>query len=895
MNLPDTCRPPQPAINLDPWMLELSRLGKNPANYRDILKMLKELTSSGFDQGFYIDDLIKDTSRGIDALLTHSWQQFGFADEAVALLAVGGYGRQELHPSSDIDILVLLDSPEDPTIAERLSAYITFLWDTGLDIGQSVRTVTQCHEEGGKDVTVATNLFESRLITGAENLYSQLQEILNQPDFWPSQAFFSEKLAELKARHHRFADSSYRLEPNLKENPGGLRDLHTLAWITKRHFGVTTLRELVGQQFINQEEYDTLCSARDFLWKVRFGLHRLSGRKDDRVLLDLQKPLSRQLGYTAENEIQAVEDMMQHYYRSVTNIARISEMLLQHFEEEILLCNTPTNIIRLNDRFQLRNGYIEITAADVFTRHPPSLLEIFLLLQQHREAKGIRAATIRSIRNSIPLIDEQFRNDPVCHELFLEILRRPRGIYHDFRRMNAYGILAAYIPQFAAIVGRMQFDMFHIYTVDEHTLMVLRYVRRLSDPTRADEIPEGTELFSRLRKPKLLYLAALFHDIGKGRGGDHSKLGAVDAEQFCKRHSLDRRDTQLVTWLVRTHLLMSMIAQRKDITDMEVIEEFANEVKTRERLTYLYLLTISDIRGTNMELWNGWKASLLSSLYHRTRQWLESTTSPSESQVAIELSTRELVASLLTRAGWAREQVEAIWHNFHPEYFQRHSAETIEWHTTLLLQRQPDDKVLVDIKPETDHGTTDVTIYTEVNPILFSLITSVMEQLSLNVVDARIYTTRDRMAVDTFSVLDECGEACDDQYRLEQVKNRLMSALTDPDSSFAPAPVKMTRRQKSFDIPLTIEFTNPPNKPFTILEVSALDQRGLLANIAAALYATGTRTLMARISTIGERAEDILHITTRQRQPLAETEQAVLEKKLREILEPMSPDRALPG
>ncbi|HFD86852.1 MAG TPA: [protein-PII] uridylyltransferase, partial [Gammaproteobacteria bacterium] len=516
MNLPDTCRAPQPAIDLTSWLEHLAKLEKQPADYRQLLQELKALTYDGFDQGLYIDDLIKDTSLAMDALLTHSWNQFGFGDhpDDIALAAVGGYGRQELHPSSDIDILILLRRADDAAIREQVSIYITFLWDTGLDIGQSVRTIEQCYEEGKNDVTVATNLFESRLITGSTDLYQQMQAVLVEPDFWPSTDFFTEKVAELKARHHRFADSSYRLEPNLKENPGGLRDLHTLAWITKRHFGVNTLRELIGHEFINQDEYNTLCGARDFLWMVRFGLHRISGRKDDRVLLDLQKPLSRLLGYDNENEIRAVEEMMQHYYRAVTNIARISEMLLQHFEEEILLSRAPAVIFPINERFQLRNGYLEVTRDKVFIDYPPALLEIFLLLQRHKEARGIRAATIRLIRNSVKLIDEEFRNDPRCHELFLELLRRPRGIYHDFRRMNAYGILEAYIPAFKQIVGRMQFDMFHIYTVDEHTLMVLRYVRRLSDTKRANEAPEATELFSKLRNPKLLYLAALFHDLG---------------------------------------------------------------------------------------------------------------------------------------------------------------------------------------------------------------------------------------------------------------------------------------------------------------------------------------------------------------------------------------------
>lgn len=882
MSLSDSCRLPEPSLDLTPWLDQLAQLDTDAARYRNLLGQLQELTFKGFDQGEYIDDLLKDRSRAIDALLTHSWRRFGFDDEpGLALLAVGGYGRQELHPASDIDILILLDSPNDAAVGDKLSAYITFLWDTGLDIGQSVRSTEECYLEGKKDVTVATNLFESRLITGSEHLATQLQVVMARPDFWPSQRFFSAKLDELKQRHQRFGDSSYRLEPNLKENPGGLRDLHTLAWITKRHFGVSALRDLIGHQFIDNDEYNTLCSARDFLWRVRFGLHRLGQRKDDRVLLDLQRPLARLLGYNTGNEIRDVENMMQEYYRAVTNIARISEMLLQHFEEEILMTDAPAKIIALNERLQLRNGFLEIRHPDVFQQHPSTLLELFLQLQRHPEARGIRASTIRAIRHSIPLIDENFRNDPACHQLFLDLLRRPRGIYHDFRRMNNYGILAAYIPAFADIVGRMQFDMFHIYTVDEHTLMVLRYVRRLSTADHADEVPEATELFGTLRKPKLLYLAALFHDIGKGRGGDHSELGAVDAEAFCHQHGLEPGDTELVTWLVKSHLTMSMIAQRKDITDMDVIEAFARDVETVERLTYLYLLTISDIRGTNMELWNGWKASLLSSLYHRTRRWLETaaTSNPSESQVTLTLNARKLAQSMLQRDGWSNEQIQTIWKNLHDEYFQRHEADIIHWQTQLLLQRS-NALPLVDIKPETEHGTSDVTIYTKVDPALFSVITAILEQLGLNIVDAHVYTTRNGMALDTFSVLDDNGKACDDPYRLKQLRERLEEALKNLQSSFALTPAKLTRRHKSFDVPTTIRFENIPNKPYTIVEVSALDQRGLLANIAAALYKTGTRTRLAKIATIGERAEDILYVTTSAKSQLTDSEQAALKKEL---------------
>ncbi|MCY4348594.1 MAG: [protein-PII] uridylyltransferase, partial [Thiotrichales bacterium] len=583
---------------------------------RDAVAAMRTCLETRFLQGESVTALVEARSRFVDQVLALAWHRFGLDDdERRALVAVGGYGRGELHPGSDIDLLILTRRAMRGDERERVNGFLAFLWDIGLAVGSSVRTVRECMNEARSDVTVATNLMDGRLVGGSAVLCVRMRERTGPPHIWSSRRFFEAKMAEQRARHHRFDDTGYNLEPNVKEGPGGLRDIQTIAWVTKRHFGAVTLAELVDRGFLTTEELDTLESGRRFLWRVRFALHVLTRRPEDRLLFDHQRRLAEMLGFEDDAERLGVERLMKRYYREVMELSRLNEMLLEHFEEAILHARHRDRIKPLNRRFQAVNGYLEVTRKDVFHRYPFALLEVFLLLQQHPDLEGVRASTIRLIRANRHRIDDRFRADLRARSLFLEILRQPRGINHELRRMHRYGILGAYLPVFGQVAGQMQYDLFHVYTVDEHSLFVVRNLRRFADPARHHEFPHCADIFARLPKPELIYVAGLFHDIAKGRNGDHSELGSDLVREFCARHGFGRYDTDLVAWLVQHHLLMSITAQRRDISDPEVVSEFARTVGDHVHLDYLYLLTIADIRGTNPGLWNDWKDALLHDLY----------------------------------------------------------------------------------------------------------------------------------------------------------------------------------------------------------------------------------------------------------------------------------------
>ena len=585
---------------------------------------LKQLYRDGVD----VEDIVYGRAALIDQLLSCLFDHY-FSDlnQPIALIAVGGYGRGELHPASDIDLMLLLQDKEDEQTGEAIEKFITTLWDSRLEIGQSVRTVEECVTEASNDITVATNILEARLLSGDAELFSQMQEQTGPDKIWDDQSFFQAKVEEQIQRNGKFNDTAYNLEPNIKEGLGGLRDIQMIGWVAKRHFGASSLQDLVEHNFLRQYELDTLLEGQHLLWRIRCSLHYLSGRREDRLLFDYQHQLAIEFGYK-DDETQprsniAIEQFMQQYYRTVMELERLNEMLLQLFREAIIYRDRPSEPVVINESFQIRHGYIEVTHENVFKDNPTTLLELFLVNELHPEIQGVRAETIRLIRENCHLIDDEFRQSDDARRIFIHIMRQSRGITHEFRRMNRYGILAAYIPAFAQIVGRMQYDLFHAYTVDQHTLFVLRNLRRLAVPEFCHEFPLASGISHHLKKPELLYLAGLFHDIAKGRQGDHSELGAEDALKFCLDHSLSQEDSELVSWLVRSHLLMSITAQRKDISDPDVIAEFTETVQTLERLDYLYLLTMCDIRATNPKQWNSWKDNLLVELYNKTAQVLQ--------------------------------------------------------------------------------------------------------------------------------------------------------------------------------------------------------------------------------------------------------------------------------
>lgn len=845
----------------------------DPAPFSKVLKTAGQALEQAFREGEPADVLVHGRAAIVDQVLRQAWRGFGLDQgESVALIAVGGYGRGELHPGSDIDLLVLQDEQASAEQDTALSGFLTFLWDIGLPVGHSVRTLAQCLTLAQQDVTIATNLMESRLLAGPEALLAAMHERCGPKHTWPSDEFFAAKWREQEIRHHKFGDSAYKLEPNVKEGPGGLRDIQTVGWVAKRHLQAASLHELVDHGFLTEDEYRTLMDGQSYLWRVRFALHMLSGRAEDRLLFDYQIPLAELFGYRDQDHNLAVEQFMQAYYRRVMELERLNEMLLQLYQEVILYADEPAEPAPINRRFQVRKGFLEVTHARVFKRHPYALLELFLIMEQHPELKGVRAATIRLIRQYRGLIDNTFRDNLVNRSLFMEILRQPAGITHVLRRMNRYGVLAAYWPSFARIVGRMQYDLYHVYTVDEHTLFVLSNVRRLEVNLDARELPLGTKLIKEIPKLEILYLAALFHDIAKGREGDHSELGAQEAQAFCLEHGLSKYDARMVAWLVRHHLLMSVTSQRKDISDPDVINAFAKTVGSIPRLNYLYLLTVADMRGTNPDLWNIWKDSLLIQLYHAAlhaiRRGLDNPIVHEE--IIEELRTTAL--QLLQDQQLPRAGCEWLWAEFSDEYFLRHSADEVAWHTQAILKAEHLREPLVVVRQLTARGGSEIFIYTRDHDHLFAQITTVLSNLRLNILEARIITTHHGRTLDTFLVLDESGQPVSDGYPMEEIVQALKRSLRHPQQPPAEVRRRAPLRMRHFSIDTQISFETAPNSDSTLMELVTADHPGLLSKVGKAFIDSQVLVNNARILTIGARAEDMFYITGLNRRPITRAE-----------------------
>jgi [protein-PII] uridylyltransferase len=846
----------------------LAATGNPLIPFKDCLKHGQAVIRKEFENGVGAPDLIRGRSWQIDQLLQRTWSRFmGQAAEQLALVAVGGYGRSELMPGSDVDLLILLPDNENGQYDRNITALLTFLWDTGLEVGHSVRTIKDCIEQSLADITVATNIMEARLLAGSESLFIRMQESTAPAKIWNSQDFFEVKSREQRSRYNKYHNTAYNLEPNIKEGPGGLRDIQMIAWVANRHFGTASLEQLVDRDFLTRKEYATLIDGRDLLWNIRFALHTATGRGEDRLLFDYQRTLAKTFGFHDDDNRLGVEAFMKQYYRTIMELSRLNEMLLQLFHENILHPEGPGEPVIINKRFQSRDGYIEISNDRVFSKQPFALLEIFLLLEQDPDLRGVRAGTIRAIRQHCHLVDEEFRSDIRARSLFMEIIRQPQGITHELRRMNTYGILAAYLPAFENIVGLMQYDLLHIYTVDEHILTVIRNMRRFTVHEFALEYPLCSHVIATLPKLELLYLAGLFHDIAKGRGGDHSTLGGKDARKFCSQHGLSDYDTDLVTWLVNRHLLMSSTAQREDISDPVVVNRFAKVMGDTVHLDYLYLLTVADIRGTNPDMWNTWKDALLKQLYYNTRRALQrGLQDPLERAEHIQ-KVRQTATDLL---GDLTPAAAALWDGFGDDYFLRHSPEQLAHHTRLLMDRT-DNSNIVNIQPVTERGGTEIFIFAPTETGLFSRIAAVLDQLGLNVVDAGITTTTDNHILDTFLVLEESGSPVEEgSQRIVEIETALLDELNGKGHRSWRISRRSPRQHRHFPIKTHIEFRLDKLDQRTVMEIVTADRPGLLSRIGRAFADCEIKLLNARIATLGSRAEDVYYITDRNDQPLTE-------------------------
>jgi len=789
----------------------------------------------------------------IDRTLRGLWKQAGLPG-SLALSAVGGYGRGELFPHSDVDLLVLLPHEPDAALKDKLEAFIGGLWDAGLEPGHGVRTIEQCLDESAKDITVQTSLLEARWLAGSRGLFAGFTCAMREQ--LKPQHFFQSKRLEQEQRHGKFQESPYSLEPNLKEAPGGLRDLQAILWISRSAGLGDTWMRLAERELITTVEARRLTGYQSFLNELRIRLHYISGRREDRLLFDYQAALAAQFGHVDTPSKRASEQLMQRYYRTAKAITQLNTLLLQNIALQLFADeDSPPEIF--NERFQAAHELLEARESDLFERQPSAIFESILLLQQHSELKGMSAPTLRGLWRARAWIDESFRRDPSNRALFLKILQQPRGLVHGLRRMNQYSILGRYLPAFGKIVGQMQYDLFHAYTVDQHILNVIRNLRRFTMVEFAHEYPQCSRLMAGFERHWLLYVAALFHDIAKGRGGDHSALGMRDARSFCRAHGLTREDTDLVVFLVEHHLTMSSVAQKQDLSDPDVIQAFANVAKTERRLTALYLLTVADVRGTSPKVWNAWKGKLLEDLFLLARRLLRGDGIGFEQDIQAK---QDEALRLLRLYALSDEVKDKLWNQLDVAYFLRHDAQDIAWQTRTLHYRVDTDRPVVKARLSPIGEGLQVMIYTRDQHDLFARICGYFEQINFSIADARIHTTRHGYALDTFLLL---GPGNNPHYRdmINLIETNLADRLLHQTPLSAPSRGRVSRQLRHF--PITPEVNIRPDEKGAshALSIIAGDRPGLLYAIALVLGKYKINLITAKIVTLGERAEDVFLIS----------------------------------
>ncbi|GIU34423.1 bifunctional uridylyltransferase/uridylyl-removing protein GlnD [Shewanella schlegeliana] len=834
---------------------------------------LNQTILDSFNAKSDIRSIVSTRCQHVDKLLQQQWSAHQLDQFPIALVAVGGYGRGELHPQSDVDLLFLTEGELSQDAEQALSAFIAFIWDAGLEVGHSVRSIEQTLEQGRADITVATNLLESRLLCGPQALFTLLYRNIRQDDFWPSSEFYVAKRDEQAARHSRA--NAFDLEPNLKSCPGGLRDIQTVAWVAMRHFNAERFEELVYHGFLDPVELDELLEAQDFLWRLRCSLHLVSGRDENRLLFDLQPQVAKLMGYEDGTQL-AVEQMMKNYYRTVRRVMELNQMLLQLFKRATLGHIKALEVVPIDENFQRRGKFIESLSSELFD-DPENILNLFLWVAKNSNIQAIYAVTLRSLRRARRAQPQALMYHESCRKLFMQVLRHPRGIV-ALSLMHKHGVLSAYLPAWRAIEGQMQFDLFHAYTVDEHTHRLLLNIESFAQPEQKEEFPLGSVLINQLPKKGLLVLAAIFHDIAKGRGGDHSKLGAIDALEFCKLHGMNDHDGRLVSWLVENHLVMSVTAQRRDISDPDVVADFAEHVRDAVHLSYLYCLTVADICATNERTWNNWKGSLLRDLYFSTQRVLARG---KEKPVDIRARVREHQAKAkkeLLRRGIKEKDLDALWQRFKADYFLRNQPNQIAWHAEAIIKHKQDETLVV-ISKHMTRGGTELFVYGKDKPKLFATVMAILDNKNITVHDASIMTSKDNYALDSFVILEQDGEPVSQLSRIQGIKKTLIKALSN-ETPKLPKFRNLSRKMKPFKVATQVSFPATRSHGKSMMELIALDSPGLLARVGEILYRCEITLLAAKITTIGERAEDFFLLQTADGQQLDDTQQA----KLREAL-----------
>ena len=848
---------------------------------RQLLGDVDRALATAFRDGADASALARRRGESVARIVAHVWMACLGDVAGAALFAVGGFGRGLLFPYSDVDLLALVQAPE-PARLRALEQFFATLWDVGLKVGHAVRDPAQCRALAAQDASVFTSLLDAHRLAGDPAFDARLRAIVEDPALWPPQEYLAARLAERNARHARFDDTAYNLEPNLKDGPGGLRTLDSLRWMGRRLAHANDLSDMVVEGLLDPAEQAALEQSEAVLRRYRYALHLEAGRAEERLLFDYQRALAARLGFEDEHEKNlGVEQFMQGYYRAASQVERLGVQVAERFEEMLELPDEAvpvgTDFIRYGKRLAARDPQL-------FMRRPAALVEIFIARMDQPGVVGFSADTMRRIHQATAAHGDALADDREVLTVFLQLLRRGAPAVEALWRMNRHGLLAAILPAFGKVFGRMQYDLFHVYTVDEHTLRVLRNLARFADPAAQREFPLGCEIWAGLPVPEVLLLAGLFHDIAKGRGGDHSVLGEQDARAFCTRLGLPPGDVERVAWLVRWHLLMSTTAQRQDITDPDVVHRFAEVVGNRERLGQLYLLTIADIIGTSPRLWNGWKDRLLADLYTSTRYALRSDVElPRDIGVRVH-ECSEYALALLLNEGHAEADVMHVWADFPQLSFLRHRPEQIAWQTTAILRAQG-ALPLVAVHPLSVRGSTELFVYTPDRDGLFATVTAVLDRLRFSVMESRILSSPTGMALDTFLLLDADSQQPVSAARAEELQQRLQRALAQ-SAGVQPSKRGMSRHQKHFQMTPKISFHAAGDR--TQLALIGTDRPGLLAAVAQVMLATGVRVHDARIATFGERVEDFFQLTNRHDAPLDAAQQ---DRLLHALLERIGPAR----
>ncbi|ASU38582.1 [protein-PII] uridylyltransferase [Herbaspirillum sp. meg3] len=818
------------------------------ATLKKQLKAARQQAIEAFQADGKTEHLLTQLRRNVDAALTEAWEKCALPRD-IALVAVGGYGRGELFPHSDVDVLILLDQTPDKAMQEKLESLVQLFWDIGLEIGHSIRTVEECLAESAADITVQTSLLEARLVTGNKTLFQLLQLRCNSA--MDPRAFFQAKTLEMQQRHVKYEDTPYSLEPNCKESPGGLRDLQVILWVAKAAGLGDSWSKLAQRGLLTATEARQLTQKERAFKDIRIRLHIYSNRREDRLVFDIQTPIAESFGFKSTDTRRASEYLMQRYYWAAKAVTQLNTILLQNIEAQLF----PQELVpqKINERFNELNGFLDIAHDNVFEDTPSAMLEVFLILAQHQELKDMSARTMRALWHARFKIDNAFRANPANHALFMQILQSKRGITHALRRMNQTSVLGRYLPNFRRIVGQMQHDLFHVYTVDQHILMVVRNVRRFTMSEHAHEYPFCSQLMANFAQPWILYVAALFHDIAKGRGGDHSKLGMADARQFCTQHGMSEENTDLVVFLVEHHLTMSQVAQKQDLSDPDVIQQFVNTVKDERHLTALYLLTVADIRGTSPKVWNAWKGKLLEDLYRMTLRVLGGEAPSADRELK---NTQQEAIKTLRLYGLPADAHENFWRQLDVAYFLRLDASDIAWQTRSFYDKIDSTVPVVKCRLAPIGEGVQVAVYTPDRPDLFARICSYFDEKNFSILDAKIHTTKLNYALDAFLI---SAPVFAKNYRdiINLIEHELSQLLQSDGPLPAPARGRLSRLSRTFPINPSVDLRPDERGQYYLLSVSANDRNGLLYTISNILAKYKINLHTAKVMTLGERVEDV--------------------------------------